>query len=217
MQKVKCNKCERRLPVTAFYRAQTKSGRQSQCKECALAYRNQQNAKHKAAGIMTHSQRTRQRLRLEVLTRYSDGELACACCNERHTEFLAIDHIDGGGHQHRKEIGASGLYTWLKRNNFPAGFRVLCHNCNQAIGVLGYCPHTQAGPRDVPTESRRKPVEAVVADIRAAVQHLVGTKQRVTLRAVGSLCNMSTSGVFPYKQRLQEEGVWPQKRRSETA
>jgi len=24
---------------------------------------------------------------------------------------------------------------------YPTGFRVLCHNCNQAIGLYGYCPH----------------------------------------------------------------------------
>jgi hypothetical protein len=33
------------------------------------------------------------------------------------------------------------LYLWLKRNNYPTGFRVLCHNCNLAIGFYGYCPH----------------------------------------------------------------------------
>jgi hypothetical protein len=30
---------------------------------------------------------------------------------------------------------------WLKRNGYPKGFRVLCHNCNSARGLYGYCPH----------------------------------------------------------------------------
>jgi len=66
----------------------------------------------------------------------------CECCGETHKEFLSIDHINGGGTKHRKEILKGGnLYSWLVANNFPEGFRVLCHNCNFAIGHYGYCPH----------------------------------------------------------------------------
>lgn len=60
-------------------------------------------------------------------------------------EFLAIDHEDGGGNEHRRQItgGRAGdaMVRWLILNDFPPGFRVLCHNCNQAIGYYGYCPH----------------------------------------------------------------------------
>ena len=68
----------------------------------------------------------------------------CACCGETKFEFL-IDHIDGNGNKHRKEHGiASGsqMARWLKRNNYPVGFRILCHNCNMSIGIYGYCPHS---------------------------------------------------------------------------
>lgn len=41
----------------------------------------------------------------------------------------------------RKEIGRSSTYFWIIRNKYPKGFRVLCHNCNQAIGSYGECPH----------------------------------------------------------------------------
>lgn len=30
---------------------------------------------------------------------------------------------------------------WLRRNNYPNGFQVLCHNCNMAKGFYGKCPH----------------------------------------------------------------------------
>jgi hypothetical protein len=57
-------------------------------------------------------------------------------------EFLAIDHIGGGGTKHRKSFGrGSSLYRWLEKSGLPGGFRVLCHNCNMAIGFYGYCPH----------------------------------------------------------------------------
>jgi hypothetical protein len=38
-------------------------------------------------------------------------------------------------------MSGTHLYLWLKQNNYPPGFRVLCMNCNFAIGHSGYCPH----------------------------------------------------------------------------
>jgi hypothetical protein len=48
---------------------------------------------------------------------------------------LTIDHINGGGRRHIKNICAGKskngnvLYRWLKTHNFPPGFQVLCINC----------------------------------------------------------------------------------------
>jgi hypothetical protein len=79
------------------------------------------------------------RLRVEVIRRYGGK---CRCCGESRFQFLAIDHIHGGGRKHRKEIGGPlHMAAWLVRNRFPPGFRVLCHNCNMAIGFYGACPH----------------------------------------------------------------------------
>jgi hypothetical protein len=33
------------------------------------------------------------------------------------------------------------LYLYLRANHYPLGYRVLCMNCNFAIGHYGYCPH----------------------------------------------------------------------------
>lgn len=83
--------------------------------------------------------RRRRELREMAFDHYGRG---CACCGEKRYEFLAIDHIGGGGRKHFKEIGGYGyFYYWLKDNNYPTGFRILCHNCNQALGAYGYCPH----------------------------------------------------------------------------
>lgn len=84
----------------------------------------------------------RKLLRMEVLNAYGGAE--CVCCGEKRIEFLTIDHIDGGGHQHRKEIGVKAgteFCRWLKKNNYPKGYRVLCSNCNGSLGRFGYCPH----------------------------------------------------------------------------
>jgi len=87
------------------------------------------------------AKKRRQKLKLLVIAAYG-GE--CTCCQEKRPEFLSIDHINGGGRQHRQELIASGqdFYQWLKKNNFPKdNYRLLCHNCNQALGMFGYCPH----------------------------------------------------------------------------
>jgi|GEM_PF-4219444 len=64
----------------------------------------------------------------------------CDCCGENRLEFLAIDHISGGGKKHLANIRMS-IYRWLTRNGYPPGFRVLCHNCNLSMGFYRYCPH----------------------------------------------------------------------------
>ena len=64
----------------------------------------------------------------------------CSCCGENRSEFLSIDHINGNGNQHRKQI-VGKIYPWLKRNKFPPGFQVLCHNCNMSKEWNSICPH----------------------------------------------------------------------------
>lgn len=85
----------------------------------------------------------RRATRIEVLTHYCGGPPQCQCCTEPRYEFLALDHINGGGNQHRKTRAThqNNLAEWLKKNNFPPGYRVLCHNCNMARGAFGQCPH----------------------------------------------------------------------------
>lgn len=80
------------------------------------------------------------RIRKETLAHYGGK---CFCCGEERYEFLGFDHVNGGGTKHRKEIGGGGtkLVLWLRRNGYPKGFRVACHNCNQSLGLYGYCPH----------------------------------------------------------------------------
>lgn len=78
-----------------------------------------------------------------VLVHYGGDPPKCVCCGETYLEFLSIDHINGGGRKHLKQIGCygQGFYAWLIKNNFPEGYRVLCINCNFSLGHYGYCPH----------------------------------------------------------------------------
>lgn len=61
---------------------------------------------------------------------YTNGKMCCANCGENIFELLTIDHINGGGSKHRKVIGYHNIYVWLRRNDFPNGYQVLCYNCN---------------------------------------------------------------------------------------
>ena len=93
------------------------------------------------------------RYRLQALNYYCNNLPKCQCsgCDETQIEFLTIDHIGGGGNKHRREIKrnqsskrinpSGSIYRWLKKHNYPDGFRVLCYNCNCVRGVYGYCPH----------------------------------------------------------------------------
>lgn len=88
---------------------------------------------------------TRFKLKLLVFINY--GGAICKCCGEDTIEFLTIDHINGGGNAHRREIfgkaagTGSSFYRWLKKNCYPTGYQVLCFNCNVSKHMFGICPH----------------------------------------------------------------------------
>lgn len=85
----------------------------------------------------------REALRLRVLQHYSSETPSCACCQEKNIEFLCLDHINNDGAEHRKELKkkTEGYWSWVERNGYPPGYRVLCHNCNHTYAVFGNCPH----------------------------------------------------------------------------
>ena len=82
----------------------------------------------------------RKRTREEAIRQYGGR---CLCCGEAEFAFLALDHIDGGGNEHRRQRKGDRLCQWLKSRGWPTGYQVLCHNCNAAKGIYGQCPHTK--------------------------------------------------------------------------
>ena len=65
-------------------------------------------------------------LKLSIFEHYGN---CCCGCGEHNAEYLTIDHINNNGSEHRKEIRTQ-IYPWLKRNNYPAEYQILCFNCN---------------------------------------------------------------------------------------
>jgi hypothetical protein len=81
------------------------------------------------------------RVRSECFVAYGGK---CACCGETEPLFLEIDHINGGGGKHRKEVpGGTAIYMWLREQGYPKGeFQLLCRNCNYGKHRNGgICPH----------------------------------------------------------------------------
>lgn len=84
---------------------------------------------------------TLKNLKKEVFLHYGNE---CICCKENRFEFLTIDHINNNGAKHRKEYKTGtgkNVCRWLKKNNYPKSFQLLCYNCNCSKGFFGYCPH----------------------------------------------------------------------------
>ena len=83
-----------------------------------------------------------QRVKLEVFLHYSGMVLACIRCGYSDIRALSIDHINGDGAQQRRELGGGiGIYRWLQRNDYPAGYQVLCMNCQ----YLKRCENAEYG------------------------------------------------------------------------
>lgn len=87
--------------------------------------------------------RRNRRLRQEVVRAYGG---VCECCREASWEFLTLDHICGGGKQHRASFGEGAhFYHALRKQGWPReNLRLLCYNCNLGRSRCGgVCPHQQ--------------------------------------------------------------------------
>jgi hypothetical protein len=156
METKTCTKCGLIKPKSEF--------RFGQCRACSNArmaeYRKNRMSPQAKASVKEKRKRYRNRnrpilnekakvWRLENKQKAFDaygGRICCWCC-ENDFDTLTIDHINNDGAKHRKEVfgairnvrsGSSGsLYLWMKKNNYPPGFQVLCANCNTAKAING--------------------------------------------------------------------------------
>lgn len=94
-------------------------------------YAKENKSKHNTWGT-----KAKNKLKSEVFSVYSCGDPKCKNCDESEIGVLTIDHVAGNGADHRNELFGSNvsgcgykMYQWLKRNNYPEGFQVLCFNC----------------------------------------------------------------------------------------
>jgi len=144
---IQCCRCKQWKSLDEFYiNRKCVSGRWSRQSWCRLCVRqhHQENRDdinaYKRAWYREHRESKRQsqfvykmKLKIEVLVHYSTRNYpVCAQCGIRDIDVLTIDHIKGGGSEHKKVLGSLGskLYYWLRQNDYPLGYQVLCFNCN---------------------------------------------------------------------------------------
>lgn len=103
-------------------------------------------------------------LKREVLQHYSPT-LTCCKCGFSDIRSLTIDHIKGRGIAHRREIGSGAIYWWLKANDYPHGFQVLCMNCQF---IKRYENHECGRPADA-SDTADMPIVFPIASWRGSL------------------------------------------------
>lgn len=159
-----CAKCGKEKALGAFSVGSSRGRRQISCwcKECVCAYKrewfskkmlessfrekhrllNAKNYVNNRQARLLHIKQRNDTLRDEILSAYGNK---CACCGERESIFLALDHVKNDGALHRRSLNgkSQAVYRDVKRRGFPKdAFQLLCHNCNWAKKLLGYCVHS---------------------------------------------------------------------------
>lgn len=63
----------------------------------------------------------------------------CLCCKEGNQAYLTIEHLNGDGSIHRKQLtkgkhggGGTKTYADLRRRGWPKGYGIMCANCQLA-------------------------------------------------------------------------------------
>ena len=136
-QKV-CPKCKKTKDVSEFFRNKSRrDGTSYACKQCKLIGDKAYYTKHRKE-IQAVTNDTKVSKRLGLLAYYGNGKLACVLCGEEDPRCLSIDHINGGGNKHRKQLGSYGIdfTNYLIQSGLPSGYRTLCMNCQFKIKPL---------------------------------------------------------------------------------
>lgn len=143
-------------PLAAFSKNKTsRDGLHDECKTCMNAQR---------AGKLLQ-------IKKAVIAAYG-GE--CACCGEKETAFLTVEHAFGDGGKRRRELGGGGrrVFTDLVVRCFPAdeGIEILCLNCNIASNHGKVCPH-QRGENAKERKDGSPEVRLVQEPAKKSVEH----------------------------------------------
>ena len=86
------------------------------------------------------------RIRDEAFAHYGGSDIRCVCCGESTREFLALDHVNGGGTAARRIAGSGGNvhYVWLRSKASRPAYRSYVTTAT-AQNVIAPCARTQVG------------------------------------------------------------------------
>lgn len=165
MMTKQCTKCHETKNSREFYLRRVNNGApcvpflSPECKMCTRA----RSERWRVANLTTERKAVYNRAATAKRARIKDavfgayGGYRCACCGETERAFLTLDHVNNDGAKMRREMFGSRTYagyrtySWLASHSFPAGYQVLCMNCNHGKRMNdGVCPHQQAKRNDHP-------------------------------------------------------------------
>lgn len=137
-----CTQCKTHTAADGFTYCQ-------RCRERSLTASRKWSAKERKNNperVKDRAHREHLRLKAQVFDAY--GGPRCACCEEDVFDLLTIDHVNNDGAEQRRKLGNGStcksrvVYAWLRRNNYPSGYQVLCFSCNAGRFLNGgVCPH----------------------------------------------------------------------------
>jgi len=119
-------------------------------KRSAAGYEQQKNyirewQKRNKSRLAERSRIQRQEMRRTALCHYGGTPPRCYCCGTRYEQHLTIAAMEGENLSGSTGLSGTNLYRKLARENYPAGYRVLCWNCLMARTFYSACSHLSAG------------------------------------------------------------------------
>ena len=132
--KTRCRECNVKLNDSNGYCPNGSYSNGYICKECKKRLDRETSAKRRSTNPEAFKKcvtKSKQKAKQAVFSHYCNGDIRCAKCGFDDMRALSIDHINGNGAKQKKELGGSGdkTYRWIKKNDYPPGFQVLCMNC----------------------------------------------------------------------------------------
>lgn len=142
----RCNQCGEVKPLSEFRRVKRSSdARRTQCRACCTVSSRRYRAADPEAAVRANRKGKRAAWKRDREAVFAHYGTSCACCGD--TENLTIDHVNGGGNAHRRELsgrdaaGGGGVlfYRWLVKQGFPAGYQTMCRRCNRSKSDGEHC------------------------------------------------------------------------------
>ena len=129
----KCTTCGKRKDDTHFYPSWVRR-KVFKCATCVLSYQKRRYQRIPEEKRVESAKAKRWERRRAVIKGYGGK---CACCGEKHTEFLALHHVKNDGKKERNV----DCYRKAIKECFPDCYTILCANCHTGIHHWGVCPH----------------------------------------------------------------------------
>ncbi len=136
-----CAGCDKHVPLSDWTKHNSTADRlQHRCNHCRNAQRREAR-RNKKGHYATERERYHEqhkkaclalyyRYKKLVFEHYSTGTpFCCKSCGFNDERALSIDHIDGRGAAHRKQLNGVNLCKWLVKEGYPEGYQILCMNC----------------------------------------------------------------------------------------